>query len=233
MIICIICAGIYVYLSFMFSKTGISVGTIGIFTILRLRFLSFMFFILAKSPEDNPYILDNKNGLKKSTFVFICLISTFIVSELDVSLRVTQDGDKQYVSQFSSSSEKNKVLQNSEVNRTMKLSDIQKWYEDKIPAISEILIDYAKSVDGLVLLNVDSAKFKFGEYDGLYNCHYTFYFTCNIDGILYNGEARAFMKYQDSTVNWFHFEIFSNDDIQPLVEYYDDSYDQIIENFNN
>lgn len=39
------------------------------------------------------------------------------------------------------------------------------------------------------------------------------------------------MKYQDNTVNWFHFEIFSNTGVQSLVEHYDDSYDQIIEDY--
>ena len=38
------------------------------------------------------------------------------------------------------------------------------------------------------------------------------------------------MKYQDDAVNWFHFEIFS-DSGTPLVEHYDDSYDQIIEDY--
>ena len=33
------------------------------------------------------------------------------------------------------------------------------------------------------------------------------------------------------TVNWFHFEIFSNAGVQSLVEHYDDSYDQIIEDY--
>lgn len=47
----------------------------------------------------------------------------------------------------------------------------------------------------------------------------------------YNGEARAFMKYQDDSVDWFHFEIFSNTGAQSLVDHYDDSYDQIIEDY--
>ena len=92
-------------------------------------------------------------------------------------------------------------------------------------------MEYAKSIDGLTSLNVDSSKFRFGEDSGWYDCHYTFIFTCKINGTTYNGEARAFMKYQDNTVNWFHFEIFSNTGVQSLVEHYDDSYDQIIEDY--
>ncbi len=39
------------------------------------------------------------------------------------------------------------------------------------------------------------------------------------------------MKYQDDSVDWFHFEIFSNTGAQSLVDHYDDSYDQIIEDY--
>ena len=92
-------------------------------------------------------------------------------------------------------------------------------------------MDYANSVDGLSALNVDSSKFRFGEDAGWYDCHYTFQFSCKINGVNHTGEARAFVKYQDSTVEWFHFEIFSNEGVQSVVEHYDDSYDKIIEEY--
>ena len=111
------------------------------------------------------------------------------------------------------------------------MADVQKWYEGQIPAVSQALSEYAKSVDGLTVLNVNSSKFRFGEDSGWYDCHYTFTFTCKVNGVSYTGEARAFMKYNDNTVNWFHFEIFSNNSATSLVEHYDDSYDKIIEDY--
>ena len=36
---------------------------------------------------------------------------------------------------------------------------------------------------------------------------------------------------QDDNIQWFSFEIFDNDGIQSIVELYDDSYDQIIEDY--
>ena len=116
-------------------------------------------------------------------------------------------------------------------NAKTTLSDIKKWYNNQTSAVSQCLMEYANSVNGLSSLNVNSSKFRFGEDSGWYDCHYTFHFTCKINGVTHTGEARAFMKYQDSTVNWFHFEIFSNNSIQSIVEHYDDSYDKIIENY--
>ena len=111
------------------------------------------------------------------------------------------------------------------------IKDVEKWYNNQTSAVSQSLMEYAKSVNGLSNLNVDSSKFRFGEDSGWYDCHYTFYFTCKINGVKHTGEARAFVKYQDNTVNWFHFEIFSNNGVQPVVEHYDDSYDKIIEDY--
>ncbi len=109
------------------------------------------------------------------------------------------------------------------------LEDVEKWYNNQMPAVSQSLMEYSESVDGLTYINVTSSKFLFGEDSGWYDCHYTFYFRCKIDNVIYSGEARAFMKYNDSEINWFHFEIFDNDTYQPIVEHYDESYDETIE----
>ncbi len=111
------------------------------------------------------------------------------------------------------------------------LKDIEDWYENQTIAVSQNLIEYSTSVTGLSYLNVNDSKFRFGEDSGWYDCHYWFAFTCTVDGINYKGEARAFMKYNESDINWFHFEIFANDGIQSLVEHYDESYDTIIEDY--
>ncbi len=39
--------------------------------------LAFMFYVLACSPKDNPYILGRQSGLKKATFVWLCIAGVF------------------------------------------------------------------------------------------------------------------------------------------------------------
>lgn len=141
----------------------------------------------------------------------------------------TMENDKCTVCGYVETKQDNSSTQKPNDKTTM--ADVQKWYEGQIPAVSQALSEYAKSVDGLTVLNVNSSKFRFGEDSGWYDCHYTFTFTCKVNGVSYTGEARAFMKYNDNTVNWFHFEIFSNNSATSLVEHYDDSYDKIIEDY--
>lgn len=80
-------------------------------------------------------------------------------------------------------------------------------------------------------MNVSESKFRFGENSDWFDCHYTIYFTCKVNGENCFGEARAFLKYGENTLTWFHFEIFRRADGASIVEHYDDSYDQIIENY--
>lgn len=229
MIVCIVFAGLYVLIGAIVGEVGMAVGMGGFFAVLAA-----MFFVLAKSPKGNPYVLNRQFGLKKKTFVLICVVVAFVVVGIGTSTSSTtsQDGEEQHASQPAIDNKQNdEAPQDNSANTTITLSDVQNWYEEQIPAVSQSLMDYAKSVDGLTSLNVDSSKFRFGEDNGWYDCHYTFIFTCKVNGSTYNGEARAFMKYQDDTVNWFHFEIFSDTGAQSLVEHYDDSYDQIIEDY--
>ena len=111
------------------------------------------------------------------------------------------------------------------------IEDVQQWYNNQKTVINQSLEDYAKSVNGLSSVSVSSNKFRFGEDLGWYDCHYTLNFSCKINGVNHIGEARAFVKYQDSEIHWFHFEIFSNDSYQSVVEEYDEEYDQIIEDY--
>ncbi len=222
LIACLLLAGMTVLVGGSKGDFGMVLGMGGFFAVLAV-----MFFVLAKSPQDNPYILNKASGLKKTVFVLISVILAFVL------VGVGEDMSGNLTTKDSAIS--NNSQSESENVEVTTLSDVQKWYEDQIPAVSQSLMDYAKSVDGLTYLNVNSSKFRFGEDQnfGVCDCHYTFNFTCNINGTSYNGEARAFMKYQDSAVNWFHFEIFSNSGTQSLVEHYDDSYDQIIEDYYN
>lgn len=117
------------------------------------------------------------------------------------------------------------------------LEDVQAWYEDQKGAIEESLIEYAES-KGASNVNVSEIKFWFGEEDGWYDCHYTVFFTCDLEGANRSGEARAFLKYQKKKVHWFHFEVFKTDeeifedlDASSIIEEYDESYDQKIEEY--
>ena len=227
MIVCLVFAGQIVLIGAIAGEVGIAVSMGGFFAVLAA-----MFFVLAKSPKGNPYILNRQSGLKKKIFVQYCVVAAFAVFCIGVAITVSQDSEEQYTSQPAIDNKQNdETPQDNNANTATTLTDVQNWYEEQTPAVSQSLMDYAKSVDGLTSLNVTSSKFRFGEDNDWYDCHYTFYFTCKVNGSTYTGEARAFMKYQDDTVNWFHFEIFSDTGAQPLVEHYDDSYDQIIEDY--
>ena len=246
MIICFVFAAIYGLISI--AEPSIFAMTL-FFFVLGLMFLS-----LGLVPKESKYmyLLGKPCKLKKSLFVVISIIVAFVICGISMSINppeATTDNPASQQQQNNdddsnpsqqeqddpSSNESKNDQQSATENKPQKdkttLSDVEKWYTNQTSAVSQSLMEYAKSIDGLTSLNVDSSKFRFGEDSGWYDCHYTFIFTCKVNGTTYNGEARAFMKYQDNTVNWFHFEIFSNTGVQSLVEHYDDSYDQIIEDY--
>lgn len=244
MIICFVLAGIYGLISIV--ESSIFAMTL-FFFVLGLMFLS-----LGLVPKESKYMyfLGKPCKLKKSLFVVISIIVAYTILGIFMSIDPLEATTEAPASQQqqnddvgnNSSQQEQGAPSSDEIKNDQQpttetkpqedkttLSDVEKWYSDQTSAVSQSLMEYAKSIDGLTSLNVDSSKFRFGEDSGWYDCHYTFIFTCKVNGATYNGEARAFMKYQDNTVNWFHFEIFSNTGEQSLVEHYDDSYDQIIE----
>ena len=225
MIVCFIFAAIYLVMGIAMSLSSIYIGMTGFFATLGI-----MFLVLGKSPKENPFILNMKAGLKKSTFVIICLVVAFGISGVAMSMDPSMSQETEQSTTEVTTDGQNAVESN-EVNEEVSLSDVQKWYEDQTAAVSQSLIEYSKSIQGLSNLNVQSSKFLLGEDSGWYDCHYTFTFTCNYNGEKHNGEARAFMKYQDNSIHWFHYEIFDNSGIESPVEQYDDSYDQIIEDY--
>ena len=226
----------------------------GIFSLLSLLetsliafFFSFgivgvMFLLLGLSPKGSKCMFGKTTGLTKGWFVAICLaaaVMTMVVMGNSMEPTSTGGGSGTNDSQNTDVSNSNNDIdidnsntntENEQEGKTT-LADVKKWYDNQVPAVSQSLMEYAKSVNGLTGLNVDSSKFRFGEDSGWYDCHYTFYFTCKVNGVTHTGEARAFMEYETNTISWFHFEIFSNNSIQSVVEHYDDSYDQIIEDY--
>lgn len=229
MIICFVFAGIYGLIALAEPMV--------LFMTFFFGILGLMFLLLGISPKESKYMFGRNGGLKKSLFVTLCIVGAFVVTGIIMSTTMpatTPDSDtgttqNQDVNSETENKDDDKDENKKEEKTTM--ADVQKWYEGQIPAVAQALSDYAKSVDGLTVLNVNSSKFRFGEDSGWYDCHYTFTFTCKVNGVSYTGEARAFMKYNDNTVNWFHFEIFSNNSATSLVEHYDDSYDKIIEDY--
>lgn len=234
-IVCIVFAGLYALIGVAVKETSMAVGLGGFFAVLAA-----MFFVLAKSPKGNSFILGKQTGLKKSVFVLICVVVAFVVVGVSASTMdggTTSQEDGKSTSQSSVDTQtKNDALPDKTVetpgsssNTAVTLSDIRKWYENQMPAVGQTLPEYAQSVDGLSNLNVNSSRFFFG--GDWYDCYYKFSFTCKVNGVNHSGEARAFLKYQEDTVHWFSFEIFGNDSLQSVVELYDDSYDQIIEDY--
>ena len=237
MIISLIFAGWIVLLEgFAEDQIAIAIGWGGFFIILAT-----MFLILAKSPKENPFILNRQFGLKKNLFVIVSIVIAFLFATLSITLIDNGTASPRYTTSSTQSSSVNQEQKDdSKENETDKenvpdkkatLSDIEKWYENQIPAVSRSLIEYAQAVNGISNVNVTDAKFRFGEDSGWYDCHYTVYFTCKVNGDDCKGEARAFLKYDDDQLTWFHFEIYRDSDWATLVEQYDDSYDQIIEDY--
>lgn len=236
-IVCFVFAGLYAIM-YLVEPTIISMT--GFFGILGI-----MFLVLSKSPKEIPYILGKSSGLKKSIFVSSCLIVAFIFVGILGSVMgnsATSASDNEAPIQSTSSSanddsttsssvEQEQTSQDSKSEDAVTLTDIQEWYDKQTPLVSQSLIEYAQSVNGISGFNIDDSKFLFGEDSGWYDCHYTFYFTCKIDGEVCSGEARAFLEYQSDDVKWFHFEIFRKSDMKSIVEHYDESYDQIIEDY--
>ena len=228
MIICFVVAGVYCLMAIMKMQCLAATAFFGM--------LGLMFLGLGLSTKENKYVFGKVKGLKKGAFIALCIIGAFVAFGA-IALVVNPSsilGERPETSQIQP---EKTGEENADNNLTgvapekTTLEDVRVWYDNQTAAVSQSLMDYANSVDGLSALNVDSSKFRFGEEDGWYDCHYTFQFSCKINGVNHIGEARAFVKYQDSTVNWFHFEIFSNEDIQSVVEHYDDSYDEIIEEY--
>lgn len=215
-IICFVFAVIYALMSLM--ETFMLAMTV-FFVIMGV-----MFKVLSKSPKGNAYILGKPSGIKKSVFVLVCVVLAFVlfgVTSGSMSNPVaTPDGNTGAVSSNSPDKETPTTL-----------ADVEKWYKNQLPGVSQALIEYSKSVAGLSNINITESKFLFGEDSGWYDCHYTIYFSCKIDGALCTGEARGFLKYTEDDVAWFHFEIFKDSDWSTIVEHYDESYEKVLEDY--
>lgn len=219
MIICFVLAGIY-------SLIGIAETMIlgfGFFFVV----LGVMFLLLGKSPKGEKYIFGK---LRKGAFIALCIALAYVfVIIFMLNFAPTTE--------ISNNTEQNQTIENNdttvqvETNKKVSLADIEKWYKNEMPAVSQNLIEYSNSVKGISNMNVTESKFRFGENDGWYECHYTYYFTCKVNGEKCIGEARAFRKYNDSNIDWFHFEISRDSDWATIVEEYDESSDATIENY--
>ncbi len=213
MIICFVLAGIYTLIGFV--ETMI-IGFGFFFAVLGI-----MFLLLGKSPKGEKYIFGK---LRKGAFIAICIATAYvfvIVSMLAFApSTVTTSGN--------TNGENQGAFEN---NEKVSLDDIEKWYKNEMPNVTQNLIEYSNGVKGISNINITDSKFRFGEQYGLYDCHYTYYFTCKVNGEKCTGEARAFRKYNGSNVDWFHFEISKDSDWSTVVEIYDESFDEKIESY--
>lgn len=223
-IVCFVFAIIYALIAFGLSMLEMGLGMGLFFAILGL-----MFIVLSKSPKKNAYLFGKSSGITKTTFVVLSIILAFVSVGVSASLTPTPESSSSASSV--KQSEQSSSVSSVESSETTTLEDVQKWYENQMPAVGQSLSEYAQSVDGLSNLNVSDSHFYFG--GDWSDCYYRFTFTCDINGENHLGEARAFLKYQDDSVNWFSFEVFGNDTLQSVVELYDDSYDTIIEDYYN
>ena len=178
--------------------------------------LSSMFFLLVHSSRHDPHLFlrGHATRLRKSVFVPLSIIIAFTVLALVCAL---------------CSPAETAAPTPPSAAASITLADVQRWYDTQMPKVSQALLQYAQSIDGISVLNVTESKFLFGEQLDSCNCHYTLYFTCRIDGQNCTGEARAFLTYQSSELNWYHFEIFRDADFQTVVEHYDDGAEKVEE----
>lgn len=217
MIICFILSGIYALVAL--AEPSMLAMT------LFLGILGIMFLCLAKTPKGSLCIFGKEKGMKKTIFVLVCVAIAFVSFAIMMSLNPPAATNE------TTSSQNQDMETKAEIDEKTTLSDVKKWYENEMPAVSQNLIEYASSVKGISNINVTESKFRLGEDSGWYDCHYTFLFTCKINGENCFGEARAFRKYNDSDINWFHFEIARDSDWSTVVEQYDDSSDALIESY--
>lgn len=227
MVVCLVFAGLY---ALMGAITQIPAMGITMFCFFGV--LAAMFFVLAKSPKGNPFILGRNSGMKKTVFVPLCILVAFFLCGITAGTSGSSLASQDKEESIGAKTEQfNTDFEDTPSEATTTLSDVQVWYEAQMPSISQLLIEYAQSVEGLSNMNITESTFRFGEDSGWYDCHYTLYFTCKVNGAACTGEARGFLKYQDTNLNWFHFEIFRDADWATIVEHYDDSYDQTIEDY--
>lgn len=215
-IVCFVFAGIYALIAIM------DVSILGLTVFFGI--LGGMFCVLSQSPKEKRGILNKEKGLPKPAFVLLCVLVAFVSFGL-----IMANNQTDYTATDTVTQSGNETATAPEAPPAVTLEQVQKWYEDQMPTVSQSLFEYANGIENLSQLNVNSSRFFFG---GDYSdCYYKMTFTCKVNGENHLGEARAFLRYQESEITWFSFEIFDNDSIESLVEIYDDSYDQIIEDY--
>ena len=195
--------------------------------------LALLFLVLSKFPKKRPYLWGRNHGVKKSIFVCCAIIISIGFFTLwETTLGLTPSSTGQSNTGIIGSPETNETSpQASTEPPAITLTDVQSWYEAQLPGLGQSLMTSLPSVSGLSNVNITDSKFRFGEDSGWYDCHYTFYFDCQVSGASCSGEARAFLKYSDNAPAWFHIEIVRDSDWATIVEHYDESYDQIIESY--
>ena len=231
MIICFVLGAIYALIGLV--ETAILGMTL--FCVI----LGIMFLCLGKTPKSSTFMFGKENGIKKNIFVWCCIIVAFvsfgaIMSTMETHTDTNTPSAVSTQNDVDIADDKNDTptaAEQKQENEKVSFADIEKWYKNEMPTVSQSLIEYSNNVKGISNMNITDSKFRFGEEDGWYDCHYTYYFACKVNGQKCTGEARAFREYNDSNIDWFHFEIVRESDWATIVEEYDESSDATIENY--
>ena len=213
MVVCFVFAGIYALVAI--AETAIIAMT------LFFGILGIMFLCLAKTPKGSTFLFGKDKGIKKKHFVWICIAVAFISFGVIFNIIPMSSPNTTPPIQNEdvvTNEQSNTSVESEKPQKKVSLVDVEKWYENEMPAVSQNLVEYSKNVKGLSNMNITESKFRFGEEDGWYDCHYTYLFTCKVNGEKCMGEARAFKKYNDSNIDWFHFEIAKESDWSTVVE---------------
>ncbi len=231
-IVCFVFAAIYALISLA------EVSMLGMTFFCAI--LGFMFLGLGYTPKKGRFMYSKwkQSRFPKAVFVSIFVTVAFVVFVVFTAVLASnenspndanvQDDHAVYTTDVDS------LTVSSDSNVTDSVSDlsgVEAWYQNQIPAVANSFATYGSTFNGVSKVKVEECKFRFGEDSGWYDCHYTVYFTCTVNGVSHRGEARGFLKYQEDTITWFHFEIFSNKGTESLVEIYDESFDKIIEDY--
>lgn len=223
-IICIVFAGIYVLVGTIAGKFVMAASMGGLFTVLAA-----MFFVLAKSPKGNPYILNRYSGLTKNGLIVICIIVAYVVIGLSVSMGLNAKAESNdSVHTMQSANENNDGSIVEKTSTEISLADIQQWYESQIPTVTSQFLECTQSLSDISNISVSENQFLFGDEPGWYYCYYELTYSCDVNGENCTGTTRAFMKYNDSNPAWFYCKVFRNYDYALVSEYYDEAYGQII-----
>ena len=214
----------FLYLCILFSDPSLLSAVVCFTT------LSVLFLVLSRSPKDQPNIFGMEKGCPKKAFVPLALASGMLLS-LMLSMAFGTDDAEPVDSEPDTAKTVSSSAQETVPEEGQSLKEVETWYLSQIPAVETALKAYAESVNGATDLRIEETKFYFGESDGWVDCYYKTTFRCHINGADCTGYARAFVKYRQTDIHFFDYEIWRSSDRMTVIEEHDERYDRIMEDY--